>query len=117
MTHAEIIRTHKQLFIEVVLNSEVVGEGVEALNLYHGCLASCAKSLSANELRKTLADCKSQLIELGEDNVPPAFNEIVDELKRTMSERGVSIHPFTEEEKNRLRNVIDKLQGGDSPKK
>ncbi|MDP3729858.1 MAG: hypothetical protein Q8R26_03915 [bacterium] len=109
---AKLVRAESQEYIEVIIL------GVGKWHLYGNIIGHCAKDLSANELRKVLADCEAQLKELGDDNVPLSFQEMMNDLKKAMSNRGIPITPFTEEEKSRLGNILRNLGigGGDSSK-
>ena len=104
---AKLVRTEYMEYIEVAIPN--VGER----RLYEGIIEYCTKYLSANELRKVLADCEAQLKELGDDNIPPPFNKMMNDLKKEMSNRGIPLTPFTEEEKSRLGNILKNLVIGD----
>ena len=41
--------------------------------------------------------------------MPLKFQEILNNLKKAMSKRGISLTPLTDEEKNRLGKLIDNL--------
>jgi len=87
---AELVRSDVQAYIEVYLPG--LRQGGRDL-LFSGLIDHCAKSLSPNELRKVLVDCEAQLRKLGPENTPPIFQEMVNDLRATMTRRGISFEP------------------------
>ena len=65
---------------------EVTIEGHE-LNLWEGIVEHGAKKLSNSELRIVYDSCNKQTQEMGVDNVPLTFKEMLGELNQTIINR------------------------------
>jgi len=97
-----LMRSEMQEWIEVDI------PGVGKKHLWDTIIAHCAKDLSPNELKKVLADCEAQLRELGPDNTPLKFQEMFDDLKKAMLDRGIKINdppPLTDEDKKFFKSL------------
>jgi len=56
-------------------------------NLWDGIVERCAKSYSNSELREIYDSCHNQIEEMGSENVPLHFKEMLDELNQTIINR------------------------------
>lgn len=56
--------------------------------LFSCIVAHCAKVLSPNERKKTIADCEKQIDSLKDGNCPTVFREMLSELKYGKFEAG-----------------------------
>ena len=65
---------------------EVTIDGHE-LNLWEGIVEHCAKALSNSELRFVYDSCNKQTQEMGIDNVPLTFKEMLNDLNQVIINR------------------------------
>ena len=62
-----------------------------SLSLYDGIVEHCAKQLSNKEMVEVYKCLCIQLQKLGKENIPYIFNEMFEEFKIAMKNRGVTI--------------------------
>jgi len=86
---AKLLRTNADPAIEV--------RGIKMMTepdyLWRMIIDHCAEDYSPNELRKILEDCEVQIKKLGPDRTPMVFEEMVADLKKAMTARGISFEP------------------------
>lgn len=70
---------------------EVSMLGIGQKKLYVNQIAKEIHSLSPNEIMKVLSDCETQIAELGPDNTPLQYLELLDELKKVIVDSDVRI--------------------------
>ena len=102
---AKIVRTVDNTMI--VVEHPDLGE----INLYEDLVDHIAKILSAEELRNILEKCETQISQMGADNVPLSYIEIINELKKAMEKRAI----ISKKDKNYLDGVLKDI-GKDNKK-